>query len=200
MSTLQNLEDMTSRYERSVSLAEEYLSSRGLTIEDAATYRLGVVSDDSPESAPYLGRLSIPYLTPAGVRDIRFRALDGREPKYMSRPGAHGLMFNVGALWQDNDTIAICEGEMDAIVMDLFSGIPAVGIPGAQAWKKHFTKLFADYDRVLVIGDGDTAGREFARSIVSKIEQAIPIYMDDGMDVNDLYLNRGVEGVEGLVA
>lgn len=200
MSTLLDLEQMTERYERSISLAEEYLSSRGLTIADAATYRLGVVSDDSPESAPYLGRLSIPYLTPAGVRDIRFRSLDGSDPKYMSRPGAHGLMFNVGALWQDADTIAICEGEMDAIVMDLYSGIPAVGIPGAQAWKKHFAKLFADYDRVLVIGDGDAAGREFVRSVVSKIDHAIPIHMDDGLDVNELYLLHGVEAVEGLVA
>lgn len=196
-----SLEEQVDRYARNISLAEEFLNGRGLTIEDAQTYRLGVVvSDDWPETAPYRGRLSIPYLTPSGVRDIRFRSLDGTDPKYMSRPGAHGLMFNVGALWQDSHTIAICEGEMDAIVMDLYSGIPAVGIPGAQAWKKHFAKLFADYDRVLVIGDGDAAGRDFIRGVATKIDNAVPIYMDEGLDVNELYLLHGVDAVESLVA
>lgn len=195
-----HLEERTQRYSGAIRKAGLFLEQRGLSIEDANTFQLGVVSDDSPESAPYKGRLSIPYRTPAGVKDIRFRSLDGEGPKYLSRPGAPSLMFNVGALWRENDTIAICEGEIDAIVMDLYSGIPAVGIAGANGWKQHYTKLFADYERVLVIGDGDSAGREFARTICSKVEQAIPVQMRDGLDVNDLFLLEGIDAIEKLVA
>ena len=197
---LLDLEARTNRYAGEIRRATGCLEQRGLSTTDASMYRLGVVCDDSPESAPYKGRLSIPYSTPSGVKDIRFRSLDGEGPKYLSRPGAPSLMFNVGALWRDSDTIAICEGEIDAIVMDLYSGIPAVGIAGANGWKQHYAKLFADYERVLVIGDGDSAGREFARTVCSKVESAIPVQMRDGLDVNDLYLLEGIDAIEKLVA
>lgn len=202
---LQDLESRVTLYAGAISRAEEFLTSRGLTIADAATYRLGVVCDDSPESAPYKGRVAIPYITPAGVKDIRFRwnlpiGQRGEGPKYLTRPGQQSLIYNVAAFWRDSDTIAICEGEIDAIVMDLYSGIPAVGIPGANVWKSHYAKLFADYERVLVIGDGDQAGREFSRMVASKVEGAVPVEMKEEMDVNDLYLLEGPDAIERLVA
>lgn len=201
-----DLESRTVMYASEVQRAEGFLNGRGLSIEDASLYRLGCVCDDSPESAPYKGRLAIPYLTPSGVRDIRFRCLEDHRckehghSKYLSRAGAAGLLYNVSALWRDSDTIAICEGELDAVVMDLFSGIPAVGVPGANMWRPHFRKLFADYDRVLVLGDGDDAGKAFALVIVSKLENAVAVTLPQGMDVNDVLLSEGVLGVEELAS
>lgn len=195
-----NYESLAARYEMNVHLAAEWLEGRGLTLEDAAAFRLGVVVDDSPESAPYKDRLSIPYLTPAGVVDIRFRSLMPLGPKYLSRPGAEGHLFNVAALWRDSAQIAICEGEIDAIVADLYSGIPAVGVPGVNLWKRHYRKLFADYDRVLVIGDGDEAGLEFANRIAAQMDNAVPVRMPNGLDINDLYLREGPPALEALIA
>ena len=196
----QNFETLTARYEENISLAADWLEGRGLIVDDAALYRLGVVNDDSPESGPYKGRLSIPYLTPNGVVDIRFRSMLPLGPKYLSRPGAAAHLYNVPALWRDAKQIAICEGEIDAIVMDLYSGIPAVGVPGVQLWKDHFRRVFADYDRVLIIGDGDDAGREFANRIAGTMDNAVAVKMRDGMDVNDLLLYEGITAVKGLVA
>jgi hypothetical protein len=196
----QNFETLTARYEENISLAADWLEGRGLIVDDAALYRLGVVNDDSPESGPYKGRLSIPYLTPNGVVDIRFRSMLPLGPKYLSRPGAAPHLYNVPALWRDSKQIAICEGEIDAIVMDLYSGIPAVGVPGVQLWKDHFRRVFADYDRVLIIGDGDDAGREFANRIAGTMDNAVAVKMRDGMDVNDLLLYEGITAVKGLVA
>jgi DNA primase len=190
---------LCAKYENNISQAADWLEDRGLTMADAAMFRLGVVDDPSPESAPYRGRLAIPYLTRAGVVDIRFRTLHSAGPKYLSHPGAKPHLFNVAALWRNTHQVAIAEGESDAMVMDLYGGIPTVGVPGAQLWRKHFRHLFTDYDRVLVLGDGDDAGREFSRSIAASMDNAHPVPMPDGMDVCDLYRTAGVSALGRLV-
>lgn len=198
--SLKAMADLVDMYEGNVGLASGWLDARGLTVDDVAPYRLGVVVDDSPESRPYQRRLAIPYLTPAGVADIRFRTMEDRGPKYLSRPGATGHLYNVNAFWTDSEVIAITEGELDALVMDAFSGIPAVGVPGVSLWKRHYARLFADYERVLVIGDGDEAGREFTMTVSATLPNAIPVMMRHGLDINDLYSESGAPGLLRLVA
>lgn len=197
---MKTITELVDEYEGNIGLAEDWLKTRGLSVADVAPYRLGVVVDDSPESRPYKRRLAIPYLTPAGVADIRFRALDDRGPKYLSRPGADGHLYNVGALWRDSDVIAICEGEFDTMVMDSFSGIPAVGVPGVNLWKPHYKRLFHDYERVLVLGDGDEAGREFSAQLSATLRNAIPVQIARGMDINSLYAEHGSLALGHLVA
>lgn len=197
---MKTITELVEEYERNIGLAKDWLAMRGLTVEDVTPYRLGVVVDDSPESRPYKRRLSIPYLTPAGVADIRFRALDDRGPKYLSRPGATGHIYNVGALWRDSEVIAICEGEFDTMVMDTFSGIPAIGIPGVDLWKTHYKRLFHDYERVLVLGDGDEAGREFSTHLATVLPNAIGVQIARGMDINSIYAEHGSHALGQLVA
>lgn len=201
------LESQTQANEANAMLAAEFLGRRGLTIEDASLYRLGVVSDDAGlESRPYRGRLSIPYLTRAGVRDIRYRCMKDHNckengcMKYLSRANATPLLYNVSALWRAGDEVAICEGEIDAMTMDLYSGVPAVGVPGVHLWKDHFARLFYDFDRVLVVGDGDDAGDEFAKFVCSKLDNAYPVPMPRGMDVNEMLTTMGPQAVEQLAA
>lgn len=197
---LAKMGELVDRYERNIGMASRWLGGRGLSLADVAPYRLGVVTDDSPESRPYQRRLAIPYLTPAGAVDIRFRTLEDRGPKYLSRPGAQGHLFNIAALWRDSDVIAITEGEIDALVMDAFSDVPAVGVPGVQLWKKHYARLFVDYERVLVIGDGDDAGREFTATVAGSMSNAIPVLIAKGMDINDLFQQQGSGALGRLVA
>ena len=197
---LKKMGELVDTYEKNIGLASRWLDSRGLTVQDVAPYRLGVVVDDSPESRPYQRRLSIPYLTPAGPADVRYRALEDRGPKYLSRPGATGHLYNVGALWRDSDVIAIVEGELDALVMDAFSGVPAVGVPGVQLWKRHYPRLFVDYERVLVIGDGDDAGREFTATVAASMSNAIPVQIARGMDINELFAAQGAGALGHLIA
>ena len=63
------------------------------------------------------------------------------EPKYMGLPGTHTRLYNVLALQQAGDFIAVCEGEIDAITLHYKCGVPAVGVPGANSWKPHYTRL-----------------------------------------------------------
>lgn len=177
-----------------------YLMGRGIGREVAATYLLGSVVEPLVGDDDYAGRLAIPYITRAGVVDIRYRALVPEQtPKYLSRSGAQSKLYNVTALLKNSDTIAICEGEIDAITMDALVGIPAVGVPGANNWRRHFSLLFEDYSQVFIMCDGDQAGKEFGKKISSEIDGATVIHCPEGSDVNDLFIHEGAEGIRKRV-
>jgi DNA primase len=158
-------------------------------------FRLGFVREPEMGHEPYVGKLAIPYLTPTGVIDIRFRSLnsDGG-PKYMSRPGATTHIYNINALGNDSDVLAICEGELDTVVATQ-AGFSAVGLPGANNWKSFYNRVLADWSKVVLLCDGDNAGREMAKHLSRELDNVFPVFMPEGQDVNDVYLNEGAEGL-----
>lgn len=160
----------------------------------ALSFRLGVVVDPLPGDEPAEGRLAIPYLTRAGVVGIRYRCLADHDhgeqncPKYWGYPGAESRLYNVAALFGSGDFVCITEGELDSEIL-VQIGLPSVGVPGASNWKKHFSRIFEDYTRVLVFADGDEAGRAFGKKVASEVESATVIPMPDGLDVNEVFLH-----------
>lgn len=189
----QLLGQATDKYAEQLSVAEDYLARRGITEAAARSARLGVVVDPEPGHEQFIGRLSIPYITKTGIVDIRFRSLNPAvEPKYMGMLGAETKMYNVLDIEKAHDYIGICEGELDTLTMSACIGIPCVGVPGAQSWKKHYTRLLADFSRVFVFADGDQPGREFASSLARELPVTI-IGCPDGEDVNSLYVKQGGE-------
>lgn len=195
----QSLEETVSRYQRAVDQAGPYLSSRGIDREAANTYRLGYVTGDHSADHDYVGRLAVPYLTPSGCIDVRYRAIQpDTTPKYLSRPGAGSHLFNVKALLVDSPVLYVCEGELDAITASQ-CGLPTVGVPGANNWRSHYRLLMQDYMKVVVLCDGDEAGRQFGKTIAREVDTAIPVVLPEGMDVNDLYLSGGKDAVLRMV-
>ena len=181
------------RYSGSIHLAEDYLKQRGIPLEVARLARLGVVEEPEVGHETYKGRLSIPYITKTGVVDIRFRALNPAvEPKYMGLTGADTRMYNVLDVERAGDWIGVCEGELDTLTMSACVGIPCIGVPGANSWKKHYTRLLADFERVFVFADGDQSGREFALSLARELPVTI-VNLPDGEDVNSIYVSEGPE-------
>lgn len=189
------LAETVERAERQVAPAVPYIMSRGITKETAQRFRLGY-----EEQGEYAGRLAIPYLAADGsVVDVRFRAIDAdTSPKYMSRHGSKAHLFNVSALLSDGDTIHVTEGEIDCMTLTQL-GVPAVGIPGATQWQKHWSRLFTDYDRVIVLCDGDQAGTDFGRKMMEKIHAATVVHLPDGQDVNSLFTQQEAY-LRGLVS
>lgn len=179
------------KYAESIHQAGGYLESRGVTKEAALAVSLGVVTEPEPGHEQYLGRLSIPYITKTGVVDLRFRSLNPAvEPKYMGMTGAETKMYNVLDIEKAGDYIAVCEGEIDTITLSKLVGIPAVGVPGANAWKRHYTRLLADFERVFIFADGDTSGRDFANSLARELPVTV-LQLPDGEDVNSMYVSHG---------
>ena len=183
----------TTKYAANIFQAEDYLASRGITREAARLARLGVVGEPDVGHEQFQGRLSIPYITKTGVVDLRFRALHPAiEPKYMGLTGAETRMYNVLDIEKATNFIGVCEGELDTITMSMCIGIPCIGVPGANSWKKHYTRLLADFERVFVFADGDQAGTEFARSLARELPVTI-VQLPDSHDVNSMFVQEGAE-------
>ncbi len=185
------LRKATTKYAGNIFQAQDYLASRGIPIEAARLAQLGVVAEPEIGHEQYAGRLSIPYITKTGVVDLRFRSLNPAvEPKYMGLTGAETKMYNVLDIDRAGDFIGVCEGELDTITMSSCIGIPCIGVPGANSWKKHYTRLLADFERVFIFADGDQPGTEFARSLARELPVTI-VQLPEGEDVNSMYVSNG---------
>lgn len=197
----------TERYETAVYELAEFLGARGIDEKAALSARLGRVSDPLPEHERHKGMLAIPYLTPAGPVAIKFRCVEDHEckehghAKYDAPAGQHARLYNVAALHSDGDVVAVCEGELDALVMSEVVGIPAIGIPGASHWQDHWARAFADYERVLILADNDSRedgsnpGLRHAEKLAKKIPGSRVVLPPKGMDASEWVLEHGMEEV-----
>lgn len=191
------------------SPAEEYLIARGLD-DGASKYLPGFVGDSVTGHERYKNHLVIPYLRPAGgphmVATVRFRCIrdecvkdsDGQyfflkgekeqhqeHGKYQSLPGDRPRLYNTGALISPSPYVAIIEGEFSSWAVDL-EGIPAVSTQGVSAWKDHFDRAFAGYEKVFILGDGDKAGREMTEKLAARLPNGVPIDLPEGEDPDSL--------------
>lgn len=183
----------TQEYAANLHLAEEYLQTRGLSVEEGKQFHLGVVATPLPSHEGYANRLAIPYITPSGVVDIRFRSILHQEPKYMSIPGAKTTMFNAQAVLTSGSFICVTEGEIDCVTTVVKTGYPAVGIPGANNWKPYYTKILDDFEIVIVLADGDNPGLEFGKKVSRELSNVSIVQMPEGHDVNSVVIKEGSE-------
>jgi DNA primase len=183
--------------------AQAYLMTRGLGPEAAALFRLGVVTSPLAGHEQYRGRLAIPYLTPAGVVNLRFRCAASHDceaehhPKYLSAEGAGSNLFNVLDLKKDSPFVCVAEGEIDTMSLSL-AGLPAVGVPGVDTWQKHFSRCLEDFEVIYAFGDGDKAGGKFS-NFLARETRARPIRMPNGKDCNDIFREQGADGLRALI-
>lgn len=200
-----SLESSLLAYEDSRGQVIPYLQGRGISPDTAERMRLGHVS--APASAgheQYMGRLVIPSLghdsTPYA---LRFRCIEEHSckeaghSKYLGMGGQETRLFNVRAVHEAGDTISITEGEIDAITLEQ-CGYHAVGVTGANAWKRHHPRMFAGFRRIFVFGDGDKAGKQFTKEVSVSLPVSTVITMDAGEDVNSVYVNGGKAAIDKL--
>ena len=200
------LESQTSRYQTNLYLAAEYLEARGITEDTAVSARLGVV--DEPihgDNDAEFQRLSIPFLTRSGVVSVRYRCIRGHDcnevgcAKYLGRPGDGLRLYGVGSLVSAGSTICVTEGELDTLILTQL-GYEAVGQPGSESWKQHWFRLFEDFSRIIVFGDGDDAGKRFIRGWLDRFPQsAEAVQLPPTEDVNSMYLLEGREYFDNII-
>lgn len=138
---------------------KKYLSEHGIGgWHIVRKYGLGVVIEPMQGDENFTGMLVFPYITPHGVRSMKFRRLDEGKPKNMQHSGQAGRLYNSNAYFDAGDVIGIAEGEADAIAATECLNIPTVGVPGAEHWVSHrkvWAPIFKNFLKVLVFTDGD---------------------------------------------
>ncbi|HEX2905050.1 MAG TPA: toprim domain-containing protein [Jatrophihabitans sp.] len=183
----------------------ELLHARGIDRATAVTFRVGVVSNDAfPGHERYRGWLAIPYLDRnRQPLSLRFRCPHQHEHrdfghgKYMSLTDEPVRVFNVGAIHQAQDTIHVTEGEFDAMVLNRI-GLPAIAIPGVQAWAGHHRRMLAGFSRQWIWGDPDDAGADFNRKLTQQLRNAKAVRLRVG-DVTDTYKAGGAQALLDLI-
>lgn len=193
----------TETYHGYLDEALEYLAGRGIAEEAARSSALGVVRDPLPGQEHLVGRLSIPYLTPAGTVNMNFRCMEDHSckeaghAKYMMWHGLEVNLYNVQALYDAGQAIAVAEGEIDALSSTL-AGIPAVGVSGANKWQEHWGNVFEDFARVYVWQEGDDAGKKFADRVVMETG-AIRVALPPREDVNSIWSSQGADALRSRI-
>lgn len=179
-------------------LLDYVLQERQLTKETVSRFLLGAAVDPDVSDEPARGMLTIPYLTPSGPVALRFRRPPDKDtgPKYWQPEGSELTVFNVMALFATDHLMVITEGEIDCMTVNQ-CGIPAVGIPGASAWKDYYQPLFEGYDRVIICADNDDTGA--GKTFASKIAKVVPgpevVTFPEGHDVNSYFKEVGTAGL-----
>lgn len=187
-------------YAGQVDHAMDYLLARGISKDVALMFSLGYVTEGD-----FARRLSIPYITPAGAVQIKFRCTnpahhDGTKhvntdcPKYLYEAGTSTHLFNAQVLIHAADRVVLTEGELDAVCVQAYCGIPAVGYPGVETWgnQPHWRLCFEGVGEVIVVADGNKVGRDAARRVAESIGlSARVVEMPTGEDSNSFIASYG---------
>lgn len=183
-----------------------YLERRGLGSSPVTeTLRFGVVRSPRPEHGRYTGRLAIPYLGPKGnVYGMTFRCIEPHDckeigcPKYLALDGER-RMYNTAALMAPTEYLMVAEGELDTATL-VACGWPAVGIPGANAWRPHYSRMMAGFRKVILWADGDEAGEKLAHTFRRAMPSSGDVMLcESGEDVNSTFRRIGKEGLTALL-
>ena len=183
-----------------------YLADRGIDQGAIDRYRLGVVTAEHDEHSKFEGMISIPYITKlAGPVSLKFRVAHActefcGHSKYIGPYETR--LYNTIAM-EDADRlgyVGLLEGEVNALTLDHLCGIPAVGIPGAEAWKAHpeWKELFKGYGKVLCFPDNDEAGERLAAGIGRDIDTLKIVRFPQGSDANKAFTEIGASEIRRI--
>ncbi len=169
-----------------------------------------------PHPGCYGGALVFTYSGGASPESLRFRNLDpDASIRYLSLRGPHNqprvaylsdLAHRPLLGASPGRALYVTEGEINALSLAAV-GRACVGLPGADSWRPEWAYGFADFDRVVLLLDGDRASEQLARSILTSCSDLYgdewtqrrvrPHLLTDGdgtiLDANDALMGGSLE-------
>lgn len=171
------------------SSVKEWLNSRGLTDETIAAFKIGEQVNGQKAYAvfPYLRDgvlVNAKYRNPADKKDMR------------QEGGAEPCLFGWHLIDPKARTVAICEGEIDAMTMHQ-CGVPALSVnagAGNHQWIENDWARLDRFSEILVCFDDDEAGKKGAVEVIKRLgnDRCKPVTFP-AKDAND-YLLAGADG------
>jgi DNA primase len=151
-----------------VDAAHPYLASRGVMPKTVRTFGLGLYTG----KGLLRGRIVIPIHNAAGeLIAYAGRAIDGQEPKYRFPAGFRKslVLFSLHrAIAANASAVVVVEGFFDTIAVHQ-AGYPVVGLMGSTLSRQQSDLLATHFHRVVLMLDGDEAGRQGAMDIAQRL-------------------------------
>lgn len=175
----------------------EYLHERGITDKLITERQLGYGS--------FYGAnwITIPIRDISG--ELAFFKLR-RDPfwpevnKYMFYPvGSETMLYGAENLIDNNNSIVICEGEFDQMILwkEWIVGVTSTG--GVGTFKEEWISRFSSLSKIYICFDTDEAGKKWAEKLINRLSIRFPekqIYRislpeDKGKDISEYFWNGG---------
>lgn len=150
---------------KSVDSSHPYLSERGISQETAESFGVGFYSGKGSMN----GRVVIPIHNKQGeLVAYSGRAIDGSEPRYKLPAGFHKSLelFNLHRTTEPE--VILVEGFFDCMKVHQ-AGFPTVALMGSSLSEAQENLLAAKFERVVVMLDGDEAGRQATAEILARL-------------------------------
>lgn len=168
----------------------DWLNSRGLTDETIAAFKIGEQERNGKFFAVF------PYLRGGELINAKYR--NTADKKDMRQEGgAEPCLFGWHLIDPSARSVAICEGEIDAMTLHQM-GVPALSVnagAGSHQWidsdwtgLERFSEIFLCYDQ-------DEAGQKGAKEVANRLgmDRCKVVRFDSSKDAND-YLKSGADG------
>jgi len=176
-----------------VDSTHEYGLSRGVTKETLDHFGAGVCLS----KGMFAGRFVIPLHDEQGrLVGYAGRSLDDSEPKYLFPSNEKGfyksyLLFNLHRALKTaaaDDPVIVVEGFFDCMNVHQ-AGFPCVGLLGSSLSEQQEEFLAAHFNRVILLFDGDEAGRKAAADSLPRLARRLfvkVVSLPDGQQPDQL--------------
>lgn len=146
------------------SRVREWLNSRGLEDRTIDAFKVGEQLQGEHVHAVF------PYLRDGELVNVKYRNPDDKRDM-RQEPGAEPCLFGWHLVDPKVRTVAITEGELDAMTL-WQAGIPAMSVnagAGNHQWIENDWERLERFSEILVAFDADDAGRKGAKEVVRRL-------------------------------
>lgn len=169
--------------------AMEWLQKRGLTPETIAAFKIAEQLRDGKTYALF------PYLRDGELVNVKYRNV-AEKRDMRQEGGAEPCLFGWHLIDPKARTVAICEGEIDAMTLHQV-GIPALSVnagAGNHQWIENDWARLDRFSEILILFDNDESGEKGAREVMHRIgaERCKRVILP-AKDANE-YLLSGADG------
>ena len=173
---------------KGIDHAHPYLAARGIEKETAEYFGVGFFSGKGSMS----GRIVIPIENGMGeIVAYAGRSVDGTEPRYKMPTGFRKsqVLFNLARAIDDSDgsegsaasAVVLVEGFFDCMKVAQ-AEFPCVALMGCSMSGEQESQLSLNFRQVIIVLDGDEAGRNAAAEIASRLVHKVSVRVVDVPD------------------
>lgn len=146
------------------SRVREWLAGRGLEDRTLAAFKIGEQMRDGKAYAVF------PYLRDGELVNVKYRNPDEKRDM-RQEGGAEPCLFGWHLIEPKVRTVAICEGEIDAMTL-WQAGIPALSVnagAGNHQWIESDWQRLERFSEILIAFDNDEAGQKGAAEVIRRL-------------------------------